>query len=116
MRCPPLLVAALALLLTAPLTSAAPPTSEWSCSTVSNTTLGHNVFWVKHNCTGTVSTPTKSRVGPIIVNIVHALLSDDAASPQLRPAVGHTPLGLAKLHELAATATAPTFTRTLTLL
>lgn len=83
--------------------------SQWSCSTISNTSLAINVFWTQHNCTGTITSPSKSRVGPIIVNIVHSLLSNSSSSPKLRPTVARTPLGLAKLHELAATASTPNF-------
>ncbi len=46
----------------------------------------------------------KKDVGPIVVNTVHAVISNRSGSPRLRPAIARTTLGLAKLHELAATA------------
>lgn len=83
--------------------------SEWNCIILLNNTLAPNVVWTKYNCTGHITTPSISRVGPIIVNLVQAALSNSSDSPLLRPAVAQTPLGLAKLHELADTAAALDF-------
>ena len=81
--------------------------STWNCSVLSNLTLAPAVWWTKHNCTGYVpgSIGPLAHVGPVVVNIVHAMLSDGADSPLLRPAVARTTLGLARLHELALNVT-----------
>lgn len=79
--------------------------STWHCVTLSNVTLSRDVWWTKKNCTGEVEAPLgKTYVGPVVVNIAHALLSESAQSPLIRPAVAKTTLGLAKLHELALNA------------
>jgi hypothetical protein len=73
---------------------------------LSNMTLAEGVWWTKQNCTGTVPEALDPHVGPIIVNIGHAALSTTSASvanpPMIRPGVARTPLGLAKLHDIAA--------------
>lgn len=78
----------------------------WSCVLLSNMTLAEGVWWTKQNCTGTVPEALDPHVGPIIVNIGHAALSTTSASvanpPMIRPGVARTPLGLAKLHDIAA--------------
>ena len=87
--------------------------STWHCNLVTNTSLAQSVSWTKLNCTGDVHReppfPGYLRVGPVIVNIASAELSQAASSPKLRPAIARTALGLAPLHELAATAETPEF-------
>jgi hypothetical protein len=81
--------------------------STWSCVTLVNTTLAPGVWWTKHNCTGHVPGPAPDNVGPMLINIAHANLAKGAtngAAPVVRPAVARTPLGLAKLHDLAVNA------------
>jgi hypothetical protein len=89
------------------------PVSTWHCNLVSNTSLAQSVSWTKLNCTGDVHReppfPGSLRVGPVIVNIASAELSQAPSSPKLRPAIARTALGLAPLHELAATAETPEF-------
>lgn len=97
------------VLLTIALSGDASQDSVWHCLTLSNTSLAPSVFWLKQNCTGIISSPSIARIGPIIVNIVVASMSNTTSSPLLRPAVATTSLGLAKLHELAANASTPSF-------
>ena len=86
---------------------------NWSCEPLTNVTLAPRVFWVQQNCTGIVRRAApfwgETNVGPVIVNMVSALLSADKDSPRLRPEIARTSLGLAKLHDLAATAAQPDF-------
>ena len=109
--------------------------STWECSTLANESVvpagaavpgsgPHAQFpvrWSKLNCSGTIHSLPKQQLGPLIVNVAAADIGGRSggvnhlvALPQIviRPAVAHTTLGLAKLHELAATAAqdAPGFT------
>ena len=79
--------------------------STWSCVTLTNITLASGVWWTQHNCTGVVPGPKPNDVGPMLINIAHANLGKGTSgAPVVRPAVARTPLGLAKLHDLAINA------------
>ena len=92
--------------------SAEPP-STWNCPVLQNTSLVPGAWWTTLNCTGRVPRLDRlgfATVGPVLVNLAHAVMTPSGPL-RLRPAVATTALGLAKLHELAASVARPDFTR-----
>ena len=84
---------------------AADPQSTWECTEQKNGTFpsAASARWTELNCTGVVKNYVGQNiaVGPIVVHVATALVTGDANSLVLRPVVAETPLGLAKLHEMA---------------
>lgn len=105
------LMAALAATAAVGALSAEPP-STWNCPLLQNTSLAPGAWWTTLNCTGRVPRLDGlgfATVGPVLVNLAHAVQKQKGPL-RLRPAVATTALGLAKLHELAASVARPDFT------